>query len=63
MRTSTRNERLHLSRWLPIVAMILLIIVLGAYTNARNPAFLSSFTLNNLLVATMPLALAAIRRR
>ena len=40
--------------------MILLIVVLGAYTNSRNPAFLSSFTLNNLLVATMPLALAAM---
>ena len=40
--------------------MVLLMIVLGAYTNSRNPAFLSSFTLNNLLVATMPLALAAM---
>ena len=60
MSTKSRSERLHLSRWAPIAAMILLMIVLGAYTNSRNPAFLSSFTLNNLLVATMPLALAAM---
>ena len=60
MSTKTRSERLPLSRWAPIAAMILLMIVLGAYTNSRNPAFLSSFTLNNLLVATMPLALAAM---
>ena len=60
MSTKSRSEQLHLSRWAPIAAMILLMIVLGAYTNSRNPAFLSSFTLNNLLVATMPLALAAM---
>ena len=60
MSATNRTARLHLSRWLPIAAMVMLIIILGAYTNHRNPAFLSSFTLNNLLVATMPLALAAM---
>lgn len=53
-------RRLHLARWLPIAAMIVLIFVLGAYTNAREPAYTSSFNLNGLLIATMPLALAAM---
>jgi ribose transport system ATP-binding protein len=53
-------RRLHLARWLPILAMILLIVVLGAYTNNREQSFTSEFNLNGLLVATMPLALAAM---
>lgn len=53
-------RRLRLARWLPIAAMIVLIFVLGAYTNSREPAYTSTFNLNGLLVATMPLALAAM---
>ena len=53
-------RRLHLARWLPILAMILLIVVLGLYTNSQEPAFSSEFNLNGLLIATMPLALAAM---
>jgi len=53
-------RRLHLGRWLPILAMIVLIVVLGAYTNNEEPTFSSEFNLNGLLVATMPLALAAM---
>ena len=53
-------RRLHLRRWLPILAMIVLIIGLGAYTNHREPSFTSEFNLNGLLIATMPLALAAM---
>jgi ribose transport system ATP-binding protein len=47
-------------RWLPIVAMVLLIVVLGGYTNNRDPSFLTEFNLNGVMVATMPLALAAM---
>lgn len=53
-------RRLHLARWLPILAMLVLIVVLGAYTNNRESSFTSEFNLNGLLVATMPLALAAM---
>jgi ribose transport system ATP-binding protein len=53
-------RRLHLGRWLPIVAMVVLIVALGAYTNGKKPAFSSEFNLNGLLIATMPLALAAM---
>jgi ribose transport system ATP-binding protein len=63
LRPHTRREtvrRLHLGRWLPIVAMLVLIFVLGLYTNNREPSFTSEFNLNGLLVATMPLALAAM---
>jgi ribose transport system permease protein/ribose transport system ATP-binding protein len=52
--------RLQLRRWGPIVAMLLLTLGLGAYTNQRQPAFTSEFNLNGLLVATMPMALAAM---
>jgi ribose transport system ATP-binding protein len=64
--TSTRDEwrdtlrRLHLARWLPILAMIVLIVVIGAYTNSQDSAFTSEFNLNGMLVATMPLACAAM---
>ena len=34
------------SRWLPIAAMILLIVMLGGYTRSQEAAFLSSFNLN-----------------
>jgi ribose transport system ATP-binding protein len=60
MTTKRTRQGMHLGRWMPIVAMILLIVALSAYTNGKNSAFLSSFTLNGLLVATMPLALAAL---
>jgi ribose/xylose/arabinose/galactoside ABC-type transport system permease subunit len=47
-------------RWLPIVAMTLLILLLGAYTHNKESAFLSTFNLNGVMVATLPLALAAM---
>jgi ribose transport system ATP-binding protein len=53
-------RRLHLERWLPIIAMILLILALGAYTRSKEPSFTSEFNLNGLFIATMPLALAAM---
>jgi ribose/xylose/arabinose/galactoside ABC-type transport system permease subunit len=53
-------RRLHLARWLPILAMMALIFLLGAYTNGRQSSFTSEFNLNGLLIATLPLALAAM---
>ena len=47
-------------RWLPIAAMVLLIVTLGGYTNNADPSFLTTFNLNGVMVATMPLALAAM---
>jgi ribose transport system ATP-binding protein len=37
-----------------------LIVALGAYTAVRQDAFLTEYNINNLLLATMPLALVAI---
>jgi ribose transport system ATP-binding protein len=47
-------------RWLPIAAMLILIVLLGAYTNGKDSAFLSEFNLNGLMVAALPMALAAM---
>jgi ribose transport system ATP-binding protein len=40
--------------------MATLIVALGAFTATREDAFLTSFNLNNLLLATMPLALVSL---
>jgi ribose transport system ATP-binding protein len=54
------RPRFQYSRWLPIVAMMLLIAVLGAYTNGKDSSFLTTFNLNGVMIATLPLALAAM---
>ena len=46
--------------WLPLLLMSTLILALGAYTAVREDAFLTSYNLNNLLLATMPLALVSL---
>ncbi len=46
--------------WLPLLLMATLIVALGGYTATREDAFLSSYNLNNLLLATMPLALVSL---
>ena len=46
--------------WLPLLLMATLIVALGAFTAAKQDAFLTSFNLNNLLLATMPLALVSL---
>lgn len=45
---------------MPIVAMLVLITLLGAYTNNADGSFLTEFNLNGVMVATMTLALAAM---
>jgi ribose/xylose/arabinose/galactoside ABC-type transport system permease subunit len=44
----------------PLVLMGALILAVGAYTAVRQDAFLTSYNLRNLLLATMPLALVAM---
>ncbi len=46
--------------WLPLLLMGTLIAALGAFTATKEDAFLTSFNLNNLLLATMPLALVSL---
>jgi ribose transport system ATP-binding protein len=46
--------------WLPLALMATLIVALGAYTAAREDAFLKSYFIDGVLLATMPLALVAI---
>lgn len=44
----------------PLVLMAALILALGAYTAPQQSAFLTSYNLRNLLLATMPLALVSL---
>ena len=46
--------------WVPLVLLGALIVAVGGYTAVRQDAFLTEYNLNNLLLATMPLALVAI---
>ncbi len=46
--------------WIPLVLLAGLIVAVGAYTAVRQDAFLTEYNVNNLLLATMPLALVAI---
>ena len=49
-----------LQGWLPLFLMGALIVALGAFTATKEDAFLTSFNLNNLLLATLPLALVSL---
>src|SRR5207237_4672670 len=56
-----KRRRLGASRaWLPLGLMAALILALGAYATARESAFLTNYNLGNLLLTTMPLALAGM---
>lgn len=46
--------------WTPVALQIVLILLVGGYTASKSPAFLSSFNLNSLLLATLPLALVTM---
>ena len=46
--------------WMPLALICILILAIAAYTHDRNSTFLSEYNLNGLLIATVPLALAAI---
>jgi ribose transport system ATP-binding protein len=55
-----RRPSLAFRGWMPLAAMAGLMLAIGAYTDASNGAFLSSFNLNGLFIPAVPLALAAI---
>ena len=46
--------------WLPLALMTTLILALGAYTAARQDAFLTKYNLGNLLLTALPLVLVAL---
>lgn len=46
--------------WIPLALLVILILLISAYTASQSPAFLSDFNLNSLLLATLPLALVAM---
>ena len=46
--------------WTPVALQLVLILIVGSYTASKSPAFLSSFNLNSLLLATLPLALVTM---
>lgn len=46
--------------WIPLLLLAALIVAVGAFTAVRQDAFLTQYNINNLLLATMPLALVAI---
>jgi ribose transport system ATP-binding protein len=50
----------RLRGWVPLALMSSLILALGAYAGIRQSAFLTHYNLNNLLLATMPLALVSL---
>jgi ribose transport system ATP-binding protein len=45
---------------MPLALMVVLIVVLGGYTQSKESSFLSEFNLNGLFIAAIPLALAAM---
>ena len=45
---------------LPLALLTTLIVAIGAFTAVRQDAFLTSYNLRNLLLATLPLALVSI---
>jgi ribose transport system ATP-binding protein len=46
--------------WLPLALMMLLIVALGAYTQAHHSEFLSKLNLNSLLLEAMPLLIVSL---
>jgi ribose transport system ATP-binding protein len=46
--------------WIPLALLAVLILAVSAYTAVRQDAFLTEYNINNLLLATMPLALVAL---
>lgn len=46
--------------WLPPLLMVLLMVGIGVYTDSRSAAFHSDYNLNNLLLTSLPLAIAAL---
>jgi ribose/xylose/arabinose/galactoside ABC-type transport system permease subunit len=58
--TRPRRQDIAFRGWMPLALICVLIVAVGAYTARENDTFLSEYSLNGLLIATIPLALAAI---
>ena len=50
----------RLQGWLPLLLMATLIVALAGYATVRQDAFLTSYNMRNLFLATMPLALVSL---
>lgn len=50
----------RLQGWLPLLLMATLTVALAGYATVRQDAFLTSYNMRNLLLATMPLALVSL---
>jgi ribose/xylose/arabinose/galactoside ABC-type transport system permease subunit len=59
-RVAASIARIRFRGVVPLVLMGTLIVAVGAYTALRQDAFLGSYNLRNLLLATMPLALVSL---
>jgi ribose/xylose/arabinose/galactoside ABC-type transport system permease subunit len=59
-RVAAAIARIRFRGVVPLVLMTTLIVAVGAYTALRQDAFLSNYNLNNLLLATLPLALVSL---
>ncbi len=46
--------------WTAVALLLILILIVVSYTTSKSPRFLSSYNLNNVLLATLPLALASM---
>ena len=46
--------------WVPLALMVLLMVIIGAYTQSKESSFLSAFSLQGLFIAAIPLSLAAM---
>ena len=46
--------------WVPLALMVLLMAIIGAYTQSKESSFLSAFSFQGLFIAAIPLALAAM---
>jgi ribose/xylose/arabinose/galactoside ABC-type transport system permease subunit len=59
-RVAAAIARIRFRGVVPLVLMTTLILAVGAYTAVRQDAFLTSYNLRNLLLATMPLAFVSL---
>ena len=50
----------RLQGWLPLLLMATLIVAVAGYATVRQDAFLTSYNLRNLLLATLPLAIVSL---
>lgn len=55
-----RRRRLEFRGWMPLVLLAVLLLAVGGYTTSQSSKFLTTYNLNGLLLATVPLALVSI---